>query len=204
MKSSVRLAQIGLVAFALCLACATPSVEAAIVLGDQGFADLGPTTANNANLSLATSFTIGSWLNNNSNTLDFSTYTPAFTLLQFNVPLNLANITSFTFGNASFGTFTASSYVVTTSTATNVSFLIYGTFDPGTNFPGTKQDLTPTSLNIGDAVFAASWACRSGAGEHDVGGVGSAGLGLRRLPPSSATANRYLICSLGGIGRVCI
>jgi hypothetical protein len=187
MKSSVRLAQIGLVAFALCLACATPSVEAAIVLGDQGFADLGPTTANNANLSLATSFTIGSWLNNNSNTLDFSTYTPAFTLLQFNVPLNLANITSFTFGNASFGTFTASSYVVTTSTATNVSFLIYGTFDPGTNFPGTKQDLTPTSLNIGFT--------KAGTAVSASGTLSSPPVGLAVPEPASMT-----LAGLGALG----
>src|SRR5690242_1833398 len=52
------------------------------------------------------------------------------------VSLDLTNITAFTFGDAAFGTFNATTLLILPGrTATNLDIFITGTFTPGTDFP---------------------------------------------------------------------
>src|SRR5205823_225746 len=60
---------------------------------------------------------------------------PTSTTGEPGVSLDLTNITAFTFGDAAFGTFNATSLVILTQTATNLDIFVTGTFTPGTDFP---------------------------------------------------------------------
>ena len=60
---------------------------------------------------------------------------PTSTTGEPGVSLDLTNIIAFTFGDAAFGTFNATSLVILTQTATNLDIFVTGTFTPGTDFP---------------------------------------------------------------------
>ena len=52
-------------------------------------------------------------------------------------PLDLTNITAFTFGSAAFGTFDATTLTILHQSTTNLDLFLTGTFTPGTDFgPG--------------------------------------------------------------------
>jgi hypothetical protein len=60
---------------------------------------------------------------------------PTSTTGETGVSLDLSNITAFTFGDAAFGTFDATTLLILTRTATNLDIFVTGTFIPGTDFP---------------------------------------------------------------------
>jgi hypothetical protein len=118
------------------------------VIGTQAIADAGNTTANDANLSTATVFTFGQLRSSTTNTEDFATYGLGGMLLA-STSLDINNPTTFSFGSAVFGTFTATSIAPLVSGMGTASFLLHGSFSPGTAFPVDKRDPVASLLTIG-------------------------------------------------------
>lgn len=133
---------------AMLAAMAALPAQAGTIVGTKAIADIGATSADSGDIFTATSFSFGLPVAAVGGTLDFATYAPGLYFLSATT-LDLTNITTFTIGNAALGSFTASSFVVDAVGATSKSFLIFGNFTPGTDFPGSLKDTSPASLAIG-------------------------------------------------------
>lgn len=126
---------------------ATPASQAAFSTGTQGLSDNGsPTIAGGAGtLSTATQFNFSNLVTTTAETGSFMT-TPSSGINLGAASLVLATPSSFTFGNDSFGRFTASAVTTTFSSDQFRTFYILGTFVSGTNF-GTPTTNT-ASFNV--------------------------------------------------------
>jgi len=116
---------------------ATP-ISGSITLSSGGVL---PGSLNGTNLSNSTKFElVGDTQTTGLQTGDFlsvpiGSLLPTSTTGEPSVSLDLANITAFTFGDAAFGTFDATTLLILTQTPTNLDIFITGTFTPGTDFP---------------------------------------------------------------------
>ena len=109
-------------------------VTQAAVMGTQAFVDFGTPVGNTGNINTSTVFTIGNLLSNASNTGDFAGFGPDF----FGpVTFNQAVATSFSFGDASFGTFTSTSITRIPEPLGIAAFYILGNYAPGTYTAGS-------------------------------------------------------------------
>jgi hypothetical protein len=113
--------------------------QAAAVFGSQTFFFLGGASADTGNINTADFFTLdsmGAEAGANNQKGDFATYVTS--LEAFGSPVLTVNPLSqtFSFGNVTFGTFTATSITQTSSGPTNQDYDLKGTFVPGTDFLG--------------------------------------------------------------------
>ena len=136
---------ISLVAATLAMAVTSPPnagatpINGSITLSSGGVL---PGSLNGTNLSDSTKFElVGDSQTTGLQTGDFlsvpiGSVLPTSTTGEPGVSLDLGNITAFTFGNAAFGTFDATTLVILPGrTATNLDIFVTGTFTPGTDFP---------------------------------------------------------------------
>jgi hypothetical protein len=123
------------VAVAAALLQATP-VQADPVVGTQANIDIDTPTANTNNINTATIFTLGSLQTTPSRTGDY-TLVPSGQALG-GATLTLATRSTFSFGNAVFGTFTATSLTTLLNVPGAVGYDIKGVFAPGSGFPASK------------------------------------------------------------------
>ena len=117
---------------------ATP-INGSITLSSGGVI---PSSLNGVNLSDSTKFELaGDSQTTGLQTGDFlsvplGSVLPTSTTGEPFVSLDLNNITAFTFGDAAFGTFNATTLLILPGrTATNLDIFVTGTFTPGTDFP---------------------------------------------------------------------
>lgn len=90
---------------------------------------MAPPTGNTGNISTSTIFTIGNLVSNTSNTGDFAGFgTDHFGSLTFNQAVGA----SFSFGDASFGTFTSTGITRIAEPLGIAAFYILGNYTPGT------------------------------------------------------------------------
>jgi len=124
--------------------------QAGMIVGSQGVAVIvTPITANTGNnIATADVFSGLTFTTSASQTGDFGTLAGGQTLS--GISLDLSNIAAFTFGNATFGTFQATTFTDTGFDAVNNSrgFLIVGTFAPGTGFPGLTGNSALLSISF--------------------------------------------------------
>ncbi len=145
-RSPLTLARVALVALAAI--GAGSAARAGQINGTQAIVDLGSPTADNADLSLATVFTLEDLTSAGGNTGDFDANNLQGQSLG-SATLDLSNPGSFSFGSAAFGFFTATSIQALPSAAGVRNFYILGKFTPGTLFPSTLQDISDASFTLG-------------------------------------------------------
>lgn len=146
----------------------TPDAQAQIVVGSQGFSFTGGVSTNNdpSNINTASVFTLdgmSTFLGPNNQKDDFLTYVTTAETFASPLALTTSTPTSFTFGNATFGTFVASSVTQSVSGSTTESFNMMGTFNPGSDFaaggftPGSAQFVISFTQGApGDAISASA------------------------------------------------
>jgi hypothetical protein len=114
--------------------------------GSQGFADIGAPTVDSGNINTGTSFTIGNMVSTGASVDYFSGLS---TQILGPVTFNASVGTSFTFGNATLGTFTSTSISEQTNVSGERSFYVLGTFTPGTFNPALSPNPAPASVIVG-------------------------------------------------------
>lgn len=144
----------------------TPDAQAQIVVGSQGFSFTGGVSTDTGNINTATVFTLdgmSTFLGPNNQRDDFLTYVTTAETFASPLILTTSTPTSFTFGNATFGTFVASSVTENVSGSTTESFNMMGTFNPGTDFaaggftPGAAEFVISFTQGApGDAISASA------------------------------------------------
>jgi len=142
LKNTFRSLLAGLVVLA-----GASAAQAASVNGTQAIVDLGTTTANNADINAASSFTFGNLVSAGGRTGDFTTFVTGNETLG-TATLNTGNPTGFTFGNAAFGTFTSTSITSLMSATGTRGFYVLGDFTGGTLFPAGSRDPGLSSVII--------------------------------------------------------
>lgn len=183
---------LGLASAGLALLTLGGTGRADTIDGTNAVANLGALTLNDPSLGAATSFTFSALLSAvgaGSQTGDFATYVNSIEVLG-SATFDLTDVTTFTFGNATFGTFTGASYTELTPSANSRTFYVLGSFDPGTAFPGTIQDTGPASY-----VFSVVQG--TGGGYSSSGVLSSPPAPLIPEPASIALAGTAAIAGLG-------
>ena len=118
----------GLALAAVLAASASASAEAAVV-ATQALVDFGTPTANTGDITTSTDFTIGDLVSTLNNTGDLAGLpSQSFGGLSFTT----SSGTSFSFGDAAFGTFASSSITEISNVNHAVAFYILGDWTPGT------------------------------------------------------------------------
>ena len=152
-----------LVAFAGLILGSIAPAQAAFMTGTQGLADLGtPTISGGSSLATATVFNFSNLFTTTASTGSFMATPPNQPMSLGAASLNLAMPTMFSFGNAMFGMFTAST--VTENTNTNPSatrsFLVFGTFVSGSMFgaPTTNTASFNFSFNANSTSSGVSYS----------------------------------------------
>jgi len=112
-------------------------------IGTQGMADVGTPSANTGDINTSTIFGIGDLMSTSASTGVFAGLpTQNFGAVSFNTGVP----TSFSFGDAAFGSFTSTSISVAASAPGTIAFYILGSYIPGT-FPGVGP-ATPASFTL--------------------------------------------------------
>lgn len=113
--------------------------------GSQGFADIGSPTVNTGNINTATTFTIGNLISTGASVGYFSGLsTQIFGPVAFNPAVN----SSFSFGNATFGSFLSTSITQQTNSSGERSFYILGDYTAGTFNPSLSPNPAPASMTV--------------------------------------------------------
>lgn len=124
--------------------------QAGMIVGSQGVAVVLTSISANSGNNIATAdvFSGLTFTTTASQTGDFGGLAGGQNLSL--ISLDLSNIAAFTFGNATFGTFQATSFTDTGFDGVNNSrgFLIVGTFDPGTGLPGLTLNSALLSISF--------------------------------------------------------
>lgn len=125
-----------------------PRADAAFVPpGNQAFADIGtPTLVGSTSITSATGFNFGSLVTTTSRDGGFTAGATGLSVATST--FNPSAPTTFTLGNAVFGTFTGVTATQIASTATTRSYLITGTFAPGTEFGGGTTQSASLSVSF--------------------------------------------------------
>jgi len=138
--------------------------QAGMITGSQGVAVVfSKITANSGNnVATATVFSNMAFSTTASQTGDYDGFSIGETFAAVN--LDLSNIAAFSFGDSAFGNFTATSIVDGGfNAATNSrSFLILGTFNPGTAFPTLTENTAQLSISFTQVGGATSSISLSG------------------------------------------
>lgn len=143
-------------ALAMTLFGSVSAAQAGMITGSQGLAVLTSINAGGGNVATASTFSNLNFTTTGAQSGDYLSVGPGITFA--GVTLDINNLATFTFGNGTFGTFTADTIVdggfdAVTKTR---SFLITGEFDPGTLFP---------SLTTNTAVVSISFTQVGGSGQ---------------------------------------
>jgi hypothetical protein len=168
--------------------------QAGTVNGSKAIGTLGPVGAAGNDIHTATTFTLGATFFGGtamppSGTNDFFTYSPNAAQATATT-LDLTNITAFSFGNATTGGFTASSYQVYPPNATQVGFYLLGTFTPGTDFGGL--------FSAGPASMSISFTQSAPGGNISVSGTLNTPPGTAPAPEPSTIATALMGLAFAG------
>lgn len=113
--------------------------------GSQGFADIGAPSVDTGNINTGTTFTIGNFISTGAQNGYFSGLTTQiFGPVAFNPLVN----SSFSFGNATFGSFLSTSITQQTNAAGERSFYILGNYTAGTFNPALSPNPAPASILV--------------------------------------------------------
>lgn len=133
------------------------TAQAAAILGSQSLNGLGVTTNPAADLAAATQINFTSVEVQTPGFNDFSITTANLPVSGPTV-LNTGSLGGFTFGNASFGTFAATSGFQISNAAGVRSFAFSGTFTPGSIFTQTANSASLImSLTQSGSAVSSSW-----------------------------------------------
>lgn len=124
------------------------SAKADTVVGSQAIATLGTNTANNTDITLATSFFVDDMVSTASRDGDFLLIPAAQILGDATLTLGPGNTATFSFVSATFGTFTAATYIDLGGLGSVRNIALLGTFTPGSDFPSPITDAGPASVII--------------------------------------------------------
>jgi hypothetical protein len=124
------------------------TAKADTVVGSQAIATLGANTANNADITLATSFFVDDMFSTAARDGDFLLIPSSQSLGDGTLTLGPGNTATFSFVSATFGTFTAATYVDLGGSGSVRNIFLLGTFTPGSDFPAPITDAGPASVII--------------------------------------------------------
>ena len=178
-----------LIAVAAIAVCSVSSAFAGgMNVGSQGFADIGAPSVGGGNIDTATTFTLGNLITTGSQSGDFvGLGTQIFGPVAFDI--NLAN--SLTFGNAVFGTFTSSSFQLSSSGPGFQNIYVLGNYTGGT-FAGVAGESGAASFTISFTQNPATTGSISDSATFSIPPSG---------PPSTVPEPSTLaLLGLGGLG----
>jgi hypothetical protein len=134
------------IALVVVAAMSAASAQAGSVIGTESFS-VNSTTIDTSSITTATIFNFTGIATTNPSSGDFSTIIPTSGVSASTGIQSLTVPSTFTFGNAAFGTFTASSQVFDNVVGNTRVFELKGFFSGGTLFPG-KNDMSAATLDI--------------------------------------------------------
>ncbi|MBS0267013.1 MAG: PEP-CTERM sorting domain-containing protein [Planctomycetes bacterium] len=124
------------------------AVEAGPIVGSEALGGAGTTIAGSTDVTTATSVSWTAFTDQGTKTGDF-TAVPDFEVINGSSTLELqvgAPVVAWTFGSASWGTFTETSIAAITIGANAITVYVQGTFVPGTDFDGSITGNTATMV----------------------------------------------------------
>lgn len=163
------------------------TAQAAAIVGSQALNGINLVTDPALNLPAATSITFSNVEIQSTGFGDFST-TGTGTVVAGATVLNTGSLNTFTFGNASFGTFTAITGVQNANVPPFRSFVFTGVFNPGTFFGGLTSNAAQLAMSFTQSApnesISQSWTLNANS--------------IFAVPEPSS----FALLALGGLGMV--